>query len=533
MLIGKNKFKMYKKALCLIFAFLLSIESFAAIVSDNDGSAFVTKAEFEALKSNFANQIYNYNNSIDSKIDGAVSSYLAGVEVARISTEKFPVCGNEKIVITNTKNIDDLQFGKVGIDWKLHITMIPSIMYSSGLHNGSAGTVSLSRSGDENYEAFVISSTSNATKFKYYGNKLKIDTEVNFCQVKATRNGASALDSADSLSTIRLRWGADPYGKAQRGEDESYVDSYGAALWSHFFGNNGFYAIYATGCNWGNLYHGGEATTRFIYQNNTSTVTIENDKIKWLIDDTDDASTVWVIDPEQTPQSLTDGDADNTVSTGREYTFPSDAGITGTLDITSCNYDIAATATRGYESRRNPLSGSYTVVWCDFGRYDNYSTPTSGQSTKWKEFHLVTGEETPSSLVNENFSNVILSEYKPYGFHGYVTEGIPLGIFKEGTSIEFDIDTTGQGGMNIGVKNTPFNTDNMANMVANSSIELTIDGVKQSKPVSYIRAGRHKIRIKNIDTQPLFIKFAMPRSGDPKERRILTWPEKYTLIDES
>ena len=62
---------MWKKALCLIFAFLLSIESFAAIVSDNDGAAFVTKAEFEALKDNFAEQIDNYNTSIDNKIDGS------------------------------------------------------------------------------------------------------------------------------------------------------------------------------------------------------------------------------------------------------------------------------------------------------------------------------------------------------------------------------------------------------------------------------------------------------------------------------
>ena len=49
MLIGKNKRKMGKKALCLIFAFLFSINTFAAVVSDNDGAAFVTKAEFDAL----------------------------------------------------------------------------------------------------------------------------------------------------------------------------------------------------------------------------------------------------------------------------------------------------------------------------------------------------------------------------------------------------------------------------------------------------------------------------------------------------
>ena len=57
----------------------MSIESFAAIVSDNDGSAFVTKAEFEAMKKDFAEQVDNYNSSIDSKIDGAIASYLAAL----------------------------------------------------------------------------------------------------------------------------------------------------------------------------------------------------------------------------------------------------------------------------------------------------------------------------------------------------------------------------------------------------------------------------------------------------------------------
>ena len=74
---------MGKKALCLIFAFLLSINSFAAVVSDNDGAAFVTKAEFEAMKKDFADQITNYNGSIDSKIDGSIASYLQGINLEK------------------------------------------------------------------------------------------------------------------------------------------------------------------------------------------------------------------------------------------------------------------------------------------------------------------------------------------------------------------------------------------------------------------------------------------------------------------
>ena len=72
-----------KKALVLYFAFLLSINSFAAVVADNDGSAFITKAEFDSLKNNFQSQLDSYNTTIDSKIDSAIASSLAGINFSR------------------------------------------------------------------------------------------------------------------------------------------------------------------------------------------------------------------------------------------------------------------------------------------------------------------------------------------------------------------------------------------------------------------------------------------------------------------
>ena len=59
----------------------ICIPSFSATVSDNDGSAFITKSEFDSLKTNFQAQINHYNTSIDSKIDAAIASYLAGIKV--------------------------------------------------------------------------------------------------------------------------------------------------------------------------------------------------------------------------------------------------------------------------------------------------------------------------------------------------------------------------------------------------------------------------------------------------------------------
>ena len=72
-----------KYHLTIITIIALAFSNFAAIVSDNDGSAFVTKAEFDALRDNFSKQIENYNESIEGKIDGAIAAYLAGIKLSK------------------------------------------------------------------------------------------------------------------------------------------------------------------------------------------------------------------------------------------------------------------------------------------------------------------------------------------------------------------------------------------------------------------------------------------------------------------
>ena len=74
-----NEFK--RVIICIVLILIFICDSiFAVTVSDNDGSAFITKAEFDSLKSNFQNQINQYNSSIDNKIDSAIASYLAGIK---------------------------------------------------------------------------------------------------------------------------------------------------------------------------------------------------------------------------------------------------------------------------------------------------------------------------------------------------------------------------------------------------------------------------------------------------------------------
>lgn len=86
-----------KRVLSFLLIFLLSINGFAATVDDNDGAAFITKAEFDALKNNFQNQLDKYNQSIDSKIDNAIASYLNGIKISKVY-QKTLLCSNVESV---------------------------------------------------------------------------------------------------------------------------------------------------------------------------------------------------------------------------------------------------------------------------------------------------------------------------------------------------------------------------------------------------------------------------------------------------
>ena len=68
----KESNKKIKKALATFLIVLMSIESFAAVVGDNDGAAFITKAEFDSLKNDFQSQLDHYSLPLDNKIYGAI-----------------------------------------------------------------------------------------------------------------------------------------------------------------------------------------------------------------------------------------------------------------------------------------------------------------------------------------------------------------------------------------------------------------------------------------------------------------------------
>ena len=83
--------RIVKRALALFLVVLMSINTLGAVVSDNDGSAFITKAEFDSLKNNFQRQIDQYNTSIDSKVDGSIAAYLSGLKMEKQKNVELPI----------------------------------------------------------------------------------------------------------------------------------------------------------------------------------------------------------------------------------------------------------------------------------------------------------------------------------------------------------------------------------------------------------------------------------------------------------
>ncbi len=75
--------RMIKKIMCLILVLMINISTLAAVVSDNDGSAFITKSEVDSLKNDFKSELETYYSTIDSKISDAIASYLAGASAGK------------------------------------------------------------------------------------------------------------------------------------------------------------------------------------------------------------------------------------------------------------------------------------------------------------------------------------------------------------------------------------------------------------------------------------------------------------------
>ena len=84
-----NKFSKFlkhgKRLVAIMLVLFMNINSFATTTS-NDGSAFITKAEFDSLINNFNEQMDIYQSGFNAKIDTSIAQYLAGLATQTSTT---------------------------------------------------------------------------------------------------------------------------------------------------------------------------------------------------------------------------------------------------------------------------------------------------------------------------------------------------------------------------------------------------------------------------------------------------------------
>ena len=105
--------KIGKRVLAFFLVALMNINTYAA-VGANDGSAFVTKAEFDALIDTFNGQMDTYQSGLNTKIDGAVANYLAGLSSQ--SRKKMDIYNNGWSVLSCINGVQDPTFNYPNID---------------------------------------------------------------------------------------------------------------------------------------------------------------------------------------------------------------------------------------------------------------------------------------------------------------------------------------------------------------------------------------------------------------------------------
>ncbi len=154
----KKGTRIVKKLLALFLVVLMSINTFAAVVGDNDGAAFITKAEFDSLKNDFQSQLVRYNSSIDNKIDGAIASYLAGVNV-KSESRVTPLC------YFDGEHIYSLRENYQDVNWSeglMSISMVIDYMTRNG-NNWLSGQIGVKGQTPKAYKELAIGTLSRDT----------------------------------------------------------------------------------------------------------------------------------------------------------------------------------------------------------------------------------------------------------------------------------------------------------------------------------------------------------------------------------
>ena len=537
---------MLKKILNLVLAILLLIHNscvFAAIVSDNDGSAFVTKSEFESLKENFAQQIENYNSSIDGKIDGAIANYLAGIRLATTTTEEFYDGLGGKALVCDTTKINDLKWGQIGFDidaTTCHMAGSSDKYYGGATYPGALTwfVMTIVRNGSDRKPFEMFRYNKDTKKLVAYSNDF--ECTFNITSLKIENAGWVPITSVPT--SYIWRWHGGATGATSKNN-----------VWTTDIINRGYYSTWLANPSWLQIYGSGfnsfvqgtiaatgpmdlKKTEKHVYDTD---VTINKEtKVTTIFDDcvSDSKTKIWTrctsnnssIDPtclNSDYNTDTTQFAKNYYKTGRtlQYDLPSNNGVKFT---SGKGYIVNTDGTFKNEY------GSLSFSWTQYGT-NQASTSTSVTSNKWYEPYFENEEEYSKNIINASTNDVLLNTFSKYGWTGKLVQGIPISEFKEDTECEFDI--TVPASVVLGFKTEPFEVAKLVRNTENDkNLTLYVDGTKINDAViSTVNAGTHKIKIEynGAGVKPIFFKIGRTSSdGSNTKRYVIDLPKDYTLI---
>ena len=151
---------------CVII--LNSMSSFAA-VGANDGSAFITKAEFDSIVNTFNEQMDGYEKGLETKIDGAIANYLASFDDHETLTLKphFIKVTGESLNITCRK-WDEFAYGYLTPKFTGAVSYSANLN-SSGVTYGKTGNWNLANSNtNNNGKRILVTEVKDTSGTKYY-----------------------------------------------------------------------------------------------------------------------------------------------------------------------------------------------------------------------------------------------------------------------------------------------------------------------------------------------------------------------------
>lgn len=176
----KKFINLYKRSIAVFAIVIMSVNTFATTAS-NDGSAFVTKAEFDGLLKGFNDKMDEYQAALNTKIDDAVAGYLSGMSSqAVLQLDNYAKRASD----SNVNNIKFVKWAVPQESKNVHDVnggMGCAVMHGIGVGNNASGTGLYGWSGVNNVAAWngsvgsvrytnFTGNTDNFTSAYYYAN---------------------------------------------------------------------------------------------------------------------------------------------------------------------------------------------------------------------------------------------------------------------------------------------------------------------------------------------------------------------------